>query len=103
MSTPKLIPKGSRRASGSRFFTQLYWGDMPDKSTFNGSRRTFLQTAAAGAVVLGSSLFEEQASPAGASAQPDIVFFLGEGARWHESSLAGNPLLNTPHLDRIGR
>jgi arylsulfatase A-like enzyme len=31
------------------------------------------------------------------------VFFLGEGARWDESSLAGNTLLKTPNIDRIGR
>jgi arylsulfatase A-like enzyme len=104
MSALKLIPKGTRRASGPRFFAQLYCSDMRHKPTFNGSRRMFLQKAAAtGAVVLGSSLFEDQASAAGANAQPDIVFFLGEGARWDESSLAGNPLLKTPHLDRIGR
>jgi arylsulfatase A-like enzyme len=68
------------------------------------TRREFLQTAAAtGAVVMGSGLFGAKASSPGAAAQPNIVFFLGEGARWDESSLAGNPLLKTPHLDRIGR
>jgi arylsulfatase A-like enzyme len=34
---------------------------------------------------------------------PNLVFFLGEGARWDESSLAGNRILKTPHIDRIGR
>ena len=31
------------------------------------------------------------------------MFFLGEGARPDESSLAGNKILHTPDLDRIGR
>ena len=31
------------------------------------------------------------------------MFFLGEGVRPDESSLAGNKILHTPDLDRIGR
>ena len=31
------------------------------------------------------------------------MFFLGEGARWDESSIAGNSVLRTPHIDRIAR
>jgi len=68
------------------------------------SRRRFLRTAAAsGALAIGSGLLRTQASQAGSATRPNLVFFLGEGARWDESSLAGNALLKTPHLDRIGR
>ncbi|MGH9404469.1 MAG: sulfatase family protein [Terriglobia bacterium] len=39
----------------------------------------------------------------GAGARPNILFLVGEGLRPDELSLAGNPILRTPHLDRIGR
>jgi arylsulfatase A-like enzyme len=66
------------------------------------SRRTFLKGAtAAGAAVLAPQLLK--CAPASDAVRPNLVFFLGEGARWDESSLAGNPLLKTPHIDRIGR
>jgi len=39
--------------------------------------------------------FLRSTGTAGASA-------LGEGARWDESSLAGNALLKTPNIDRLG-
>lgn len=35
--------------------------------------------------------------------RPNLVFFLSEGARSDESSLAGNKILKTPHIDRIGQ
>ena len=35
--------------------------------------------------------------------KPNIVFFVGEGLRADESSLAGNPILRTPNIDRIGK
>jgi arylsulfatase A-like enzyme len=67
------------------------------------TRRTFLKGAtAAGAAVLAPPLLRSAAS-ADPAARPNLVFFLGEGARWDESSLAGNTLLTTPHIDRIGR
>jgi arylsulfatase A-like enzyme len=37
------------------------------------------------------------------SRRPNIVFFLGEGVRTDEFSIAGNPILRTPNMDRIGR
>ncbi|MBV8910032.1 MAG: sulfatase [Gammaproteobacteria bacterium] len=40
---------------------------------------------------------------AATATRPNLIFFLGEGARWDESSLAGNTLLRTPNIDRIGR
>jgi arylsulfatase A-like enzyme len=67
------------------------------------TRRFFLKTAAAaGAAAATDALFERSAHAATAD-RPNLVFFLGEGARWDESSLAGNKLLKTPHIDRIGR
>ena len=37
------------------------------------------------------------------SSRPNIVCFAGEGLRWDEFSSAGNKLLQTPNMDRIGR
>ena len=67
------------------------------------TRRAFLRNAAsAGAVVVGPQFLKEAlASVVGP--RPNLVFFLGEGVRWDESSLAGNNLLHTPNIDRIGR
>ena len=35
--------------------------------------------------------------------KPNIICFVGEGLRWDEFSSAGNNLLQTPNMDRIGR
>jgi arylsulfatase A-like enzyme len=69
------------------------------------SRRAFLRSAAvaAGATAVGSKLFPESLSSLISKDKPNLVFFLGEGARWDETSLAGNKLLKTPNLDRIGK
>jgi arylsulfatase A-like enzyme len=68
------------------------------------TRREFLRNAAAtGAVVMGSGLFGKTPAASSHEARPNIVFFLGEGVRWDESSIAGNSLLKTPHIDRIAR
>lgn len=68
------------------------------------TRREFLRSAAAtGAVVMGSALFGKTPASSTPQARPNIVFFLGEGARWDESSIAGNSVLRTPHIDRIAR
>jgi arylsulfatase A-like enzyme len=68
------------------------------------TRREFLRSAAAtGAAVIGSALFGKTPASSATEARPNIVFFLGEGARSDESSIAGNPLLKTPHIDRIAR
>jgi len=67
------------------------------------TRRAFLHSAAAaGAAAIAPRLLQSLADPA-RPRQPNLVFFLGEGARWDESSLAGNKLLHTPNIDRIGR
>ncbi|HWZ64024.1 MAG TPA: sulfatase [Steroidobacteraceae bacterium] len=71
-------------------------------STPRHTRRSFLTSAtAAGAAALAPHLLPAARSPE--QRRPNLVFFLGEGARWDESSLAGNALLKTPHIDRIGR
>jgi arylsulfatase A-like enzyme len=68
------------------------------------SRRAFLGAAsAAGAAALAPRLLEEALANTGGSRPHNLVFFLGEGARPDESSLAGNRLLHTPNIDRIGR
>src|SRR5205823_5301301 len=68
------------------------------------TRRTFLKNAAttAGAVAINSKVLSETLSTAAAIPKPNLVFLLGEGVRWDESSLAGNNLLRTPNIDRIG-
>jgi arylsulfatase A-like enzyme len=80
---------------------------MTQNSSNRGSlqtRRAFLQTAtAAGAAVIAPELLHESLAHAAAQTNPNLVFFLGEGARWDESSLAGSKLLKTPNIDRIGR
>jgi len=69
------------------------------------TRRKFLRDAAgtAGVVILNLEFLKETLFSADAGGRPNLVFFLGEGVRWDESSLAGNTLLRTPNIDRIGR
>jgi arylsulfatase A-like enzyme len=75
---------------------------MSDSRTL--TRRAFLQsTGAAGASVVVPQLARSALSQSAMGAKPNLVFFLGEGARADESSLAGNALLKTPNLDRLGR
>src|SRR6185369_16493707 len=57
----------------------------------------------AGVVILNLEFLKETLFSADAGGRPNLVFFLGEGVRWDESSLAGNTLLRTPNIDRIGR
>jgi len=68
------------------------------------SRRAFLKNAAttAGAVAIDLQFLRKTLSAAAGAPKPNLVFFLGEGVRWDESSLAGNQLLRTPNIDRIG-
>jgi len=68
------------------------------------TRRTFLKGAAAtSAAAIAPQLLPGALGRPATRARPNLVFFLGEGARWDESSLAGNKLLKTPNIDRIGR
>ncbi|MGE0755686.1 MAG: sulfatase [Pirellulaceae bacterium] len=39
----------------------------------------------------------------GAEARPNVVFVLTDDMRWDCMSLAGHPVLKTPHIDRLGR
>ena len=77
---------------------------MFETGSSNTSRRAFLcasATTLAAATPACSAL--SRILPGANGKRPNIVFFLGEGARPDESSLAGNKFLKTPHLDRIGR
>jgi arylsulfatase A-like enzyme len=77
--------------------------DMADPSPATTTRRDFLQAslAAAGANLLATSVpaFAAQDS---LHKRPNLVFFFGEGQRADALSIAGNPILKTPHHDRIG-
>jgi arylsulfatase A-like enzyme len=68
------------------------------------TRRDFLQgsLAVAGAV-LASSVGAPAASAESNAKRPNLVFFFGEGQRADALSIAGNPILQTPNHDRIGR
>jgi len=60
------------------------------------SRREFLATAAAGALAA-------QASRAGAAPakRPNILFLLTDDQRWDAVGYAGNPIIQTPNLDKL--
>jgi len=72
------------------------------------TRRTILKyiagTAAASACGIDSvEAFARGLGNADNEAQkPNIVCFVGEGLRWDEFSSAGNKILHTPNMDRIG-
>lgn len=68
------------------------------------SRREFLQSSStvAGAAIASSVLPRAMAQGTDKK-RPNIVFFYTEGQRADALSLAGNPILKTPHQDRIGR
>lgn len=68
------------------------------------SRRIFLKNAAAaGAIAVTPQLLKQVFAAPLSAPRPNLVFFLGEGVRWDEASIAGNKLLHTPNIDRIGR
>jgi arylsulfatase A-like enzyme len=70
------------------------------------SRRSFLKLSAGvlGALALGDAPLDALGQPgAAAKEKPNLVIFLGEGLRYDELSCAGNPILQTPHMDRIAR
>ena len=76
----------------------------PPRKSARYTRRRFLQSAGAtSAAVLAPQLLDVPRVHGATRRRPNLVFFLGEGARWDESSLAGNKLLKTPNIDRIGR
>lgn len=55
----------------------------------------------AGCSLSGLEAFAQQLNDA--SEKPNILCVLGEGLRWDEFSSAGNKILHTPNMDRIGR
>ena len=80
-------------------------GEMPTiSSPGKATRRDFIQGSL---VVVGSVLASSVASQdllaEPVTKRPNLVFFLGEGQRADALSIAGNPILNTPNHDRIGR
>jgi arylsulfatase A-like enzyme len=66
------------------------------------SRREFIQggLAVAGTMLAPSVAHLANAEPA--AKRPNLIFFFGEGQRADALSIAGNPILKTPHHDRIG-
>jgi arylsulfatase A-like enzyme len=64
---------------------------------------SFLQIAALTLVAAGLNVHGFAASKNRSEQTPNLVFFLGEGLRFDEFSSAGNKILNTPNMDRIGR
>jgi arylsulfatase A-like enzyme len=66
-------------------------------------RRTFLRNSVAAAAALSSPGLLTEALSQTPARKPNIVFFLGEGARWDECSISGNKILHTPNIDWIGR
>jgi len=77
----------------------------PGNVTQGGTtRRNFLQGSLA---VAGTALVSSVAAPTALAEakhkRPNLVFFFGEGQRADALSIAGNPILKTPHHDRIGR
>lgn len=79
---------------------------MSDNQNGNGaiSRRSFLQgTAAVAGAAVASSGVQRALAQSEKRKRPNIVFFYTEGQRADALGLAGNPILKTPHQDRIGR
>lgn len=68
-------------------------------------RRTFLQggLAAAVAMIAPASAASATEKPREAIKRPNLLFIYTEGQRSDALSIAGHPLLKTPHQDRIGR
>ncbi len=67
------------------------------------TRREFLQDALAFAgAAATSSVAGTAAAQTSGTKRPNIIFFLGEGQRADALSLMNNPILKTPHHDRIG-
>lgn len=79
--------------------------DFVSPAGTNGTtRRDFLQgSLAVAGTILTSSGGASVASAETKAKRPNLVFFLGEGQRADALSIAGNPILNTPNHDRIGR
>jgi arylsulfatase A-like enzyme len=68
------------------------------------TRREFLKTSAAAAagVTLAGLLGPNLRAAEGAK-RPNIVYFMCDDQAWHAMSNAGNPIVKTPHMDRLAR
>src|ERR1700749_2212061 len=67
------------------------------------TRREFLQgSLAVAGTVLSSPVSNAFAAAPEKTKRPNLIFFFGEGQRADALSIAGNPILKTPHHDRIG-
>ncbi|MGA3267339.1 MAG: sulfatase [Verrucomicrobiota bacterium] len=84
---------------------------MEDPEQSKQSRRSFLRTGtgALGGLALGlgsgSSVKTLAAESSGSvtGGKPNFVVFLGEGVRYDEFSCMGNPIIETPNMDRLAR
>jgi arylsulfatase A-like enzyme len=80
--------------------------DMSDqqKGWVGQTRREFLKlgTGAVAGLVTRSGAAAAQGSAAGRHHRPNILLLVGEGLRADELSFAGNPIIHTPNLDRLG-
>ncbi|QEE28974.1 sulfatase [Terriglobus albidus] len=67
------------------------------------NRREFVQGGLATAASMLAPIGAKAADAAAPAKKPNLVFFLGEGQRADALSIAGHPILKTPHHDRIGK
>lgn len=67
-------------------------------STFPASRREFLKTAGIGAALSRTAL---AASKSGNRRPPNVIILLSDDQGYGDLSCHGNPVLRTPHLDRL--
>jgi len=65
----------------------------------NISRREFIKVTSTG--LLGTAFAGGLSSCTGGFKRPNFVFFLTDDQRWDGMSCAGNPILETPNMDRI--
>jgi arylsulfatase A-like enzyme len=64
------------------------------------TRREFITTASAAVFIaaFGNQLFAEEKS----AKQPNILFLVADDLRWNSTGFGGDPLVQTPNLDRLG-
>src|SRR6201986_3583506 len=68
------------------------------------TRREFLQgSLAVAGTVLSSPVSNAFAAAPEKTKRPNLIFFFGEGQRADALSIAGHPILKTPHHDRIAQ
>jgi arylsulfatase A-like enzyme len=66
------------------------------------TRRSFVQSAAAGTLLAGLPATRAAAQPAaGPGARPNLLFILVDQLRYDTLGCAGHPMIKTPHIDRL--